>query len=175
MSAPGPDEPGRASQLRPEELLSVLQAHSVELVVIGGFSLAVHGVVRATKDIDVVPEPGTENLRRLAAALEELEARIELGDLDPSELGIELDAEGLSHGGNYVLYTRYGRLDVMQDVPGMGGGYAQLRDGAVHSEWPGIAGPLLFAGYEALIAMKAAAGRDQDLMDIAALDRARGG
>jgi hypothetical protein len=170
-----PGEDARAAQLRPEELLSVLQAHDVEFVVIGGFSLAVHGVVRATKDVDIVPDPKQENLRRLGGALDELEARIDLGDLDPSELGIELDAEGLGHGGNFVLYTRYGRLDVMQDVPGIHGGYARLRGGAVESEWPGISGPLLFAGYDALIAMKSAAGRDQDVLDIAALDRARGG
>lgn len=76
------------------------QGHDVDFVVIGGFSLAVHGVVRATKDIDIVPDPSRENLRRLGAALDELEARIDLGGLDPSELGIALDAEGLGHGGN---------------------------------------------------------------------------
>lgn len=135
-----PGEDARAAQLRPEELLSVLQAHDVEFVVIGGFSLAVHGVVRATKDVDIVPDPKQENLRRLGGALDELEARIDLGDLDPSELGIELDAEGLGHGGNFVLYTRYGRLDVMQDVPGIHGGYARLRDGAVETSGPGSRG-----------------------------------
>jgi hypothetical protein len=62
----------------------------------------------------------------------------------------------------------------MQEVPGVRG-YGQLHATAVESEWPGVAAPVLFAGYESLIAMKAAAGRDQDLMDIAALDAARGG
>ncbi len=121
MSGLAPDEGMGTAQLRPEELLSVLQAHDVAFVVIGGFALAVHGVVRATKDMDIVPDPRNENLRRLGAALDELEARIDLGDLDPSELGIGVDAEGLSLGGNFVLYTRYGRLDVMQDVPGIRG------------------------------------------------------
>lgn len=168
MSGPPP------VQLQPEELLSTLAKHGVQFIVIGGFSLAVHGVVRATKDIDIVPEPGEQNLARLARALSELEAHVELGDLDPAELGIEPDAGGLSHGGNWVLHTRHGRLDVMQEVPGVRG-YPQLREGAVESEWPGVDQPVLFAGFEALIAMKAAAGRDQDLIDIAELDAANGG
>lgn len=163
---------GPGKQLQPEELLSALADHGVEFIVIGGFSLAVHGVVRATKDIDIVPEPSEANLARLAQALSSLEARVDLGDLDASELGIEPDAEGLSHGGNWVLHTRHGRLDVMQEVPGVRG-YEQLRATAVESEWPGVERPITFAGFEAL-AMKAAAGRDQDLIDIAELHATRG-
>lgn len=170
----GTDDSPANQQLKPEELVSALQEHGVEFVVIGGFSLAAHGVVRATKDIDIVPDPSEANLARLAVALKDLGAEVDFGDLDPSELGIELDVEGLSHGGNWVLHTRFGRLDVMQDVPGVRG-YGQLRATAVESEWPGVPAPVLFAGYESLIAMKAAAGRDQDLIDIAALDAARGG
>jgi hypothetical protein len=169
----GTDDSPANQQLKPEELLSALQEHGVEFVVIGGFSLAAHGVVRATKDINIVPDPSEANLARLAVALKDLRAGVDFGDLDPSELGIKLDVGGLSHGGNWVFHTRFGRLDVMQDVPGQRG-YGQLRASAVESEWPGVPAPVLFAGYESLIAMKAAAGRDQDLIDIAALDAARG-
>ena len=49
-----PDPP---IQLRPRELLAALHQHEVEFVVIGGMSLAVHGYVRATKDLDVMPDP----------------------------------------------------------------------------------------------------------------------
>lgn len=165
----GTDDSPANPQLKPEELLSALQEHGAEFVVIGGFSLAGHGVVRATKDIDIVPDPGETNLGRLADALQALDARVDLG----AELGIEPDIDGLSHGGNWV-HTRFGRLDVMQEIPGVRG-YGQLRATAVESEWPGVPGPVRFAGYESLIAMKAATGRDQDLMDIAALDAARSG
>jgi hypothetical protein len=41
--------------LRPLELLGELLRNDVDFVVIGGFSLAAHGVVRATKDVDIVP------------------------------------------------------------------------------------------------------------------------
>jgi hypothetical protein len=164
---------GAQTALDPERLLTALQEHGVEFVVVGGFSLAAHGVVRATKDIDIVPAPGQANLERLATALAVLDATIDLGDIDPDELGIGLDGYGLAHGGNFCLVTSRGRLDVMQDIAGVRG-YEELREGAVEISMPGVSAPLQFAGYEALLAMKSAAGRDQDLIDIAALRGARG-
>ena len=47
----------RAPVLHAERLLGVLREHGVELVVIGGFALSAHGVVRGTKDVDIVPDP----------------------------------------------------------------------------------------------------------------------
>jgi hypothetical protein len=158
--------------LQPLALLRTLLEHGVEFVVIGGFSLAAHGIVRGTKDVDVVPAPERANLQRLARALNEVQARIDLGDLDPDELGVDLDADGLGLGGNWVLLTSLGRLDIMQDVPGMGG-YERLRPGAVLWPVPGVEAPVPFAGRDDLIAMKRAAGRPQDLLDIADLERAR--
>ena len=159
-------EPPRGA-LNPQALLDCLAAHRVEFVVIGGFSVAAHGVVRATKDLDVVPEPSAANRRRLAAALVELDPQVDLFDMDADELGITPDEEGLAAGGNWVLQTIHGRLDVMQDVPGLRS-WEQLRAGAVER------GGVLYAGYEQLVSMKSAAGREQDLMDIAALRAARG-
>jgi hypothetical protein len=159
--------------LDPEELLSALQRYGVEFVVIGGFSLAAHGVVRGTKDVDVVPNPERANLERLASALLDMRAEIDLGDLDPNELDVALDARSLASGGNLCLLTSHGRLDVMQDLSGMSG-YGELRASATEVSMPGVPAPLQFAGYEALLAMKSAAGRDQDLIDIAELRRARG-
>lgn len=154
------------SLLRPAELLATLERHQVAFVVIGGFALAPHGYVRATKDLDIVPEPSHANLTRLGAALRELEASVDLGDSDPDELGIQPDEEGFAAGGNWVLHTRLGRLDVLQEVAGLRD-YQQLHEGAI--EVNGV----LFAGYDELISMKAAAGREQDLRDIAALQTAR--
>lgn len=146
--------------------MSALGDGEVEFVVIGGFSVAAHGYVRATNDLDIVPAPAPANLRRLAAALRELDAEVELGDMAADELGLEPDEHGLSVGGNWGLRTRYGRLDVMQDIPGVRS-YAELRAGALSI------GGVLYAGYEQVIAMKAASGREQDLTDIGALEAAR--
>ena len=141
---------GSTHPLRPAQLLAALADHGVEFVVIGGFALAPHGYVRATKDIDIVPSPEPANLKRLATALR----------------GLDADTAGFRDGGNWVLLTRYGRLDVMQDVPGLRD-YGHLRRGAL--EVDGV----LYAGYDELISMKAASGRDEDLRDIGALEAAR--
>ena len=158
---------GERRALNPQALLACLIAHRVEFVVIGGFSVAAHGVVRATKDLDVVPEPSATNRKRLAAALAELQAEVDLADMAADELGVTPDQEGLAAGGNWVLQTVHGRLDVMQDVPGLRS-WEQLRAGAV------LRAGVLYAGYEQLVSMKSAAGREQDLTDIAALRAARG-
>jgi hypothetical protein len=155
-------------RLRAAELLAVLRAHDVEFVVIGAFALAPHGYVRATADIDIVPDPDRSNLTRLAAALRELDARVDVADLGADELGIEPDTDGLAAGDNWGLATRYGRLDVMQDVPGLRS-WQQLRANAL------AVNAVLYAGYEELISMKAASGRPEDLRDIGALEAGRRG
>jgi hypothetical protein len=160
------------SPLRAEELLAELARHGVEFVIIGGFALAAHGVVRGTEGVDIVPDPVPDNLARLARALQALRAQVMLADdFDPSELGIEPDAKGLAMGGNWVLRTRLGRLAVMQFVAGIKS-YDSLRDGSVAHEVAG-AGVFRFAGLDDLIAMKTAAARPQDQIDVASLERAR--
>ena len=93
-------------------------------------------------------------------------------DFDPAEPGLTPDPEGLGLGGNWVLRTRLGRLDVMQDVAGVKS-YTALRARGVHRDVPG-AGAFWFAGFDDLVAMKVAAGRPQDELDITSLHRARG-
>jgi hypothetical protein len=158
-------EPG-PQRLRPVQLLAALRGHEVAFVIIGGYALAAHGYIRATKDIDIVPDPDAGNVARLASALRDLDAEVDIGDLNPAELGLKPDEEGLRAGGNWVLHTRFGRLDVMQDVPGLRS-YEVLRAGATDVNGD------LYAGYDELISMKAACGRAEDLRDIAALEAAR--
>ena len=62
------------TQFAPERIAAGLNASDVAYVIVGGLAVAAHGVVRATRDLDLVPEPSTENLDRLAAALTDLGA-----------------------------------------------------------------------------------------------------
>ncbi|MGH3035495.1 MAG: DUF6036 family nucleotidyltransferase [Gaiellaceae bacterium] len=168
-------QPDRPPPLRFFELLRVLRAHDLEFVLIGGFALGFHGAVRATKGVDVVPKPGEQNLTRLWEALAELDAEPQgLEDSRPEEMPVEWGLEGLVQGGgNWIVHTRFGRLDVMQWVEPFDS-YEELRTNAVEEYVDEIGASLLIAGLEDLIAMKEAAGRDQDRLDITALRMAHG-
>ena len=157
--------------LEADAILRTLLQHDVEFVVVGGLAVAAHGFPRGTKDVDVVPAPDRENRRRLFTALSELDAQpLELGNL--RELPVPFTPEGLDEGGNWALRTKAGRVDVLQWLAGIEG-YAQLREGALHADVPGI-GRVAFAGYDELVAMKRAAGRPLDEADLDELRRVRG-
>ena len=77
-------------------------------------------------------------------------------------------------GGNWTLMTRYGRLDVMQHLDGLGkdgGGWRELAPHAVTRRFLGH--ECLFCSYEDLIKMKTSAGRPQDKIDVENLKAAR--
>lgn len=160
--------------LRPEPLLTSIVEHQVGFIVIGGYAVAAHGHVRATKDIDICPDPNDENLARLAAALEDLEAEAIGLEGFEDEFELRPDLEGLKGGGNWALMTRFGRLDVMQHLDGLGadgGGWGELRSRAVSRRFLGH--DCLFCSYEDLIEMKQASGRPQDTIDVQNLRAAR--
>ena len=62
--------------LNPERLLTTLARHGVDFVLIGALAARLHGFPRATYDADITPARDPHNLRRLVAALRELDARI---------------------------------------------------------------------------------------------------
>jgi hypothetical protein len=161
-------------QLDADEILRTLLEHDVDFVVIGGLAVGAHGYTRATKDVDVVPAPERENRRRMYEALVELGAEpLEIGDFRTEELAVPFTVDGLDEGGNWALRTRAGRVDVLQWIPGIESGHAQLRMNAIEADVPGV-GRVLFAGYDDLVAMKQTAGRPEDKLDLQRLDEMRG-
>jgi hypothetical protein len=163
------------------ELLAALSRHDVDCVLIGGMAIQAYGHVRTTVDLDVIAAWTPENMRRLAAALGELRAR--LRGVDADLLGIDLtDPEQLYSGGNFLMRTAHGDLDVfaVDQTAGAPRSYEQLRARAVAVEVLGAR--ILIAHPEDLIRMKTAASRfrdrpeakrRQDLDDIAVLERLR--
>jgi hypothetical protein len=157
--------------LEVERLVEALNDAGVEYIVIGGLAVAAHGYVRATKDLDIVPQPSDGNLRRLASVLRDLDAaNYGTGDFEAAEFPFDpRDPAELAEGGNFVLMTTRGRLDVMQWVPGIPGdvAYEHLERSAIRTDVLGQ--PVRVCSLEDLIAMKQAAGRPQDLEDLARL------
>jgi hypothetical protein len=151
------------SPLDVDGIFAALDRHGVDYVLVGSLALAAHGYVRATRDIDIVPSPDLPNLERLAAALRELDARLIGGELLPE---VSLDADSLAGGANFPVDTRYGRLDLMQDKPGIPA-YAELASAAFEAEVGEHRIPV--CSREDLIAMKRAADREIDRIDLARL------
>ena len=163
----------RVLPLQTEPILAVLETHDVAFIVVGGYAVNVHGVVRSTKDLDICPEPTEENLTKLAAALRELEVFlfVDAEDSDPNALPFEIDAKWLQAGTNFTFGSKFGRIDVMQQLDGVDG-YGELERNTVRRDFQGHG--VRFSGYEELIAMKKASGRAQDKIDLEDLKAARG-
>ncbi|MGH2969775.1 MAG: hypothetical protein ACRDK0_12035 [Solirubrobacteraceae bacterium] len=48
--------------LNPEPLLRALHEAGVQHIIIGGFAVNAHGVIRPSKDLGIVPDPDPVNL-----------------------------------------------------------------------------------------------------------------
>ena len=56
---------------RSQDVFKSLQRHNVRYLVIGGIAVILHGVPRATFDLDILIEATSDNAARLLTALEE--------------------------------------------------------------------------------------------------------
>jgi hypothetical protein len=157
--------------LNPEPLLRRLHEARVRHIIIGGFAVNAHGVIRPSRDLDIVPDPDPANLTRLAALLAEIGARhVGLGDFKAEEFPFDpTDPVDLEAGVNFRLETDLGDLDIMQWIPGIDEepAYAALASESITGELDGI--PVRVCGLAHLIAMKRAAGRPRDLDDLVRL------
>lgn len=152
-------------------ILEELVLEGVEFLVIGGVAVGYHGHIRATKDVDIVPSNDSANLARLARVLERLDAEVEgAEEFGDEELPNPLDPEALALGGNWVLLTRLGRLDIMQWI-GDNSLWEALSPSAIEDEVAGLA--IKLVSYEDLVALKEQAGRPEDLTDLQRLRQVR--
>ncbi len=147
-------------------LLAVLAQHDVDYVVIGGVATQVHGHRRTTMDLDLAPNPEPENLRRLAIALEELEARPRDAALAGGEIPAADPERLLVAAIVPPLLTRHGQVHILKEPKGARA-FEQLRAAALVVQFEGI--EVAIASLDDLIRMKRAAARPSDLEDIAAL------
>lgn len=151
----------------PEEILHVLEGRRVRYVLIGGLAATLYGSPHVTFDVDITPDAEAANLRRLASALEELDARIRTEGV-PEGLAFDRSAEMLSGVSQLNLSTRAGDLDVAFEPHGTGG-YKDLRRNAVTIEVHGIEVPV--ASLADVIRSKEAAGREKDRLALPTLRR----
>jgi predicted nucleotidyltransferase len=150
-----------------DELLRRLTEARVEFVLIGGLAVNAWGVVRGTKDVDVVVAPDSANFERLAEVAVTAGGHAQRGD---ALLGSSPSIAALLATGEQVaIETDLGRLDIVQGLDGVPS-YEDLRARASEAEVLGVS--VAVCSVEDLRAMKRAAGRTRDLADLEDLDAA---
>lgn len=154
------------AQLR--DLLERLVKANVRFVLVGGFAVNAWGYMRGTEDIDIVPDPDPENLNLLAEILEELGGKV---DVRGRSLTSDAIQTFLRAGDKTLVKTDLGVVDVLQGLPQIPR-FAELRGRAHEADYEGM--PVLICSLDDLLAMKRAADRPQDRLDIEALETAHG-
>ncbi|CAN5651819.1 hypothetical protein BH24ACT26_BH24ACT26_06890 [soil metagenome] len=142
-----------------ERIIEVLNKRKVRYVVIGGLGALLQGVaLTRTADIDITPAPATENKKRLARALRDLEARLRSPGLD-EPLQIPLDERTFTGMVTMTFVTMFGPLDI-SFVPDGTSGFEDLKRSARVIERFGVAIPV--ASVADITRSKRAAGRQKD-------------
>lgn len=150
-------DPSELELVRPAhvELLAVLQAHSVDCVLVGGVALQLHGASHTTMDVDVVVAVDPTNHARIDEALQNLRAR----PVGTSERGTKFD-------------TRCGELELLSTTSGVGGydGWIAAAERVTVAEGVSV----MLAAAADIERNKNAAGREKDAEHIELLG-AKGG
>ena|SRR5664280_15799 len=144
-----------------KELLSIFNAQNVKYLIVGGYAVSLHAQPRATKDIDLLIKPDADNAKAVYAALGKFGAPLE-----------GLTAEDFLERDKFF---RMGRapviVDILPEIKGVDFDRAwQNRVEAVIDPQSGLTAS--FISSQDLIAAKLAAGRPQDIADLAALRKA---
>ena len=142
-----------------KELLEEFAREGVEHVVIGGYAFAFHVEPRATKDLDLLIEGSDENLARAAQALARYGA--------PPD--VVAATRALAETEIVYLGRPPLRVDLLSTIDGVS--TANVLKNAVPATWGGTS--IRVIALDDLIANKRAAGRAQDLVDVAKLERVR--
>jgi hypothetical protein len=139
----------------PYAILTALERQRITYVLIGGFARVIQGTEELTHGLDLTPSTRAENLRRLAIAVDDLDARLTNGDRP------ELDRD-LTRGPVLELRTDAGELKIVPEPAGTRGGYDDLRRAATREPIGRGLRPSV-ASIGDLARMLAALGREQDI------------
>ena len=91
-------------------IVELLEREHVEYALIGGYALALQGIVRLTEDVDILVQPTLENARRWVAALSQL----------PDGAAKELEGDDTLHEEPYAIRINDEfTVDVMNSASGL--------------------------------------------------------
>lgn len=133
------------------DLFAALNAAGAEFLIVGGYALAVHGVPRFTKDLDIWVRANDMNAQCVWEALDAFGAP--LGDLRLSDLS--------TPGIVFQIGVPPNRIDIITGIDGVTFDEAwNRRITSAYGEQP-----VMIIGLEELIRNKEATGRPQDALD----------
>ncbi len=154
--------------LRLRELLQRLSDAEVRFILVGDLAVNAWGYLRATKDVDLVPDPEIGNLRKLIAVLASLEGKV---DVDGRLLASSALSAFLRTGDRTYVVTDLGRVDVLQGLPQVPS-FAALDADAEDVNMDGIM--VRVCSLDQLLAMKRTSQRLRDRDDLEGLEAAHG-
>lgn len=139
-------------------LLALADAEAL-FAVVGGHAVAFYGHPRATKDLDILVQANNPNAERVYRALVAFGAPVEAFDVSIEDFS---GYEGVLQIGVPPL-----RIDLLTSISGVS--TARALEGCETFELEGRT--IRVIGLTALLLNKRAAGREQDLADVATLER----
>jgi hypothetical protein len=139
------------------DLLREFVSHQVIFLVVGAHALAVHGIPRATGDLDVWVKPTAENAGRVVAALASFGAPLE-------DLGIAKEDFIRPDVVAQLGLPPY-RIDILTSISGVE--FESAWQDRVEASVAGVEVPVL--GRASFQKNKRASGRPKDLADLSAL------
>jgi predicted nucleotidyltransferase len=139
-----------------KEFFQLLNENNVEYVIVGGYAVAFHGFVRATKDIDVLFHNTPANIKKLMAALT---------GFGIPESGMDLNT--FSEQGRIV---RMGTPPLMIELINAVGGvsFETIWQNKVVGNYGDV--KVFFISRGDLLTTKKSAGRPQDIRDLKELE-----
>ena len=137
------------------ELLTLLNAHGVEYIIVGGYALARHGAPRATGDLDIFVLMSEENADRIIQTLKAF-------GFESPDLAF---ADFLEPDKVIQLGVPPVRVDFVTTLTGVS--WDEAFSGKADGEYGDV--PVFYIGREQFIANKRALGRKRDLADLEAL------
>ncbi|GAB2528351.1 nucleotidyltransferase [Spirosoma aerophilum] len=144
-----------------QDFLAALQKQKVLYVLIGGYSVILHGYNRTTGDMDILVEKSIDNYERIVKAF-----------LDFGMPTFDMTADNFLNNPAFDVFT-FGRqpvaIDILTAIKGL-----TFKEVFFHSSEVDVDGiSIRLIHYNHLIRAKEAAGRPRDLNDIEQLKKSR--
>lgn len=140
-----------------EDFVQLLNQHSVDYMVVGGYALAFHGKPRHTGDLDIWIDLSETNAEKMCAVI---------ADFGMASLGLQTE-DFLESGAITQIGYPPLRIDILNEIDGVN--FKEAYPNKLVIDVDGL--PVNYISLDDLIQNKQASGRHQDISDIKSLKK----